>query len=97
MKLLSFVIEAIYCIAVHALLIVYVGLWWNTSFLPNASGIPGNLFQAVLAIVIYSLFAFDDYRKYYKKERKLRFYMTAVSPMAFSLPGFIYGLIVVYL
>lgn len=96
MKFLDFVIEVIYCIAVNVFLAVYVGLWWNVSLLKNTRGSDGNLFQAVLILIVYCLFAFDDYRKYYKKGRKVRFCLTAVSPFAVSLPGFIYGLLTVH-
>ena len=78
-------------------MIVYVGLWWDISLLPNANGVRSNLFRAVLAIIIYGLFAIDGYRKFYKRGKKLYFFVSSVSPMVFSILGFVYGLYVIYL
>lgn len=97
MKLFVLLTNVLWCIAVHGFMIVYVGFWWNPYILPNAHGVGGNLFQAVVAIIIYGLFAFDGYRKYYKGGRKLYFIMSSVSPIVLSLIGFIYGVYVVYL
>jgi len=96
MKLLILATKILWCIAANGFMIVYVGLWWNTKLLPSAHGVEGNLFLAVLTIIVFGLFAIDGYRKYYIKGQKLYFSMSSISPLVFSLPGFIFGLYVVY-
>lgn len=97
MKLFVLLTNVLWCIAVHGFTIVYIGFWWNTNILPNAHGVDGNLFQAVFAIIVFGLFAINDYRKYYNGGQRLYFMMSSISPMAFSLIGFVFGLYVVYL
>lgn len=97
MKIAVLATKIIFCIAIHGLLIVYVGLWWNTNVLPSANGIENNLFRAVLAIIVFSAFAVDGYRKYYKTGQKVYFFMSSISPLAISLIGFVYGLYVTYI
>jgi len=97
MKIFALATKIIFSIAVHGLMIVYVGLWWNTKLLPSPNGIESNLFRAVLAIVVFGLFTIDGYRKYYKGGQKVFFLMSSISPLAFSLIGFIFGLYVIYI
>lgn len=96
MKLFILLTKVLWCIAVHGFTIVYIGFWWNTNILPNAHGIGGNLFQAVLVIIVFGLFAIDGYRKYYRGGQRLFFFMSSVSPLTLSLVGFVYGLYVTY-
>lgn len=96
MKLLIHAIEILWCIAAHGLMIVYVGLWWNLNLLPNADGVGGNLFRAVLVIIVFSVFAIDGYRKYFKGGQRIYFYMSSISPIVFSITGFIFGLFVTF-
>lgn len=97
MRLFILLTKTLWCIAVHGLTIIYIGFWWNMDVLPNAHGVGGNLFQALFAIIIFGLFAIDGYRKYYKAEEKVYFFMSSISPLVISLVGFIFGLYVVYL
>lgn len=92
MKFFAFATEVIYCIAVHAILIVFVGLWWNTAVLSNTDSLESRLFRAIAFVVVFCLFAVDSYRRHYRRGRKLIFFSSSVSPLVMSLIGFFYGL-----
>lgn len=92
-EFMTWLVEWLYVIGVHGLVILYTGLWWNLDVLPNANGAQGNLLRAVGGIVVFGVFAIDGYRRLYKRGRKFYFYASAVSPLVCSLPLFLWGFI----
>ena len=96
MKYFAFVTEVIYCIAVHAVLVVFVGLWWNTSVLSGGDSLESRLFRAIVFVAVFAFFAVDSYRRQYRRGQKLRFFASSLSPLVVSLVGFFYGLCIAW-
>ncbi|MBI2308172.1 MAG: hypothetical protein HYU78_12800 [Rhodocyclales bacterium] len=96
MKYFAFATEVIYCIAVHAILVVFVGLWWNTAVLSGDGNLESRLFRAIAFVAVFALFAVDSYRRQYRRGRKFLFFASSLSPLVVSLVGFFYGLCITW-
>ena len=97
MKILIIIVKFFFSLAVNGLMIVYVGLWWNLTLLPSPNGIESNLLRAVFLIFVFGLFSIDGYSKYYKRNEKIFYMFSSISPILLSMFGFVFGLYVTYL